>query len=218
MNQEWAEKNRQMQSLLKKATLEQGILELLELREMMMQEVLTWREVLSPEDYCAMPFPDAAGYHSKTVAYSLWHIARIEDIVVNSLVRKRAEVFTDYAQRLHSPIITTGNELKGDQIAAFSGQLDLDALYDYFFALKADTDTWLKTLDYTALKQKFTDSDRAALEALNVVSTDESAHWLVDYWCGKDLKGLIQMPMSRHWIMHIEACLRIIQRLKKGKK
>ncbi len=38
---------------------------------------------------------------------------------------------------------------------------------------------------------------------------DESAIWLIDYWCNKDVRGLIQMPFSRHWIMHIEACLRI---------
>ena len=30
---------------------------------------------------------------------------------------------------------------------------------------------------------------------------------------GKDVKGLIQMPFSRHWIMHIEACLRIKDKL-----
>ena len=50
---------------------------------------------------------------------------------------------------------------------------------------------------------------RKQLEMLNVVSGDENAYWLIDYWCGKDVKGLIQMPFSRHWIMHIEACIKI---------
>lgn len=40
-------------------------------------------------------------------------------------------------------------------------------------------------------------------------SEDENAIWLIDYWCGKGIRGLIQMPFSRHWIMHIEASLRI---------
>lgn len=44
---------------------------------------------------------------------------------------------------------------------------------------------------------------------MNVVSQDENASWLIDCWCGKDIRGLIQMPFSRHWIMHIEASLRI---------
>lgn len=46
-------------------------------------------------------------------------------------------------------------------------------------------------------------------------STDENAVWLIDYWCQKDARGLIQMPFSRHWIMHIEASLRIRNKLKK---
>ena len=32
---------------------------------------------------------------------------------------------------------------------------------------------------------------------------------VIDYWCNKDIRGLIQMPFSRHWIMHTEACLRV---------
>ena len=47
------------------------------------------------------------------------------------------------------------------------------------------------------------------------VSTDESAIWLIDYWCGKDLRGLVKMPFSRHWIMHIEAMCRITSRLER---
>lgn len=59
-----------------------------------------------------------------------------------------------------------------------------------------------------------TDTDKERLISLNVVSEDEEARWLIDYWCGKDVRGLIQMPFSRHWIMHIEACLRICKGIK----
>ena len=59
---------------------------------------------------------------------------------------------------------------------------------------------------------------REQLLSLNVVSSDENAAWLIDYWCGKDVRGLIQMPFSRHWIMHVEACLRIREKLRKMTK
>ena len=45
-----------------------------------------------------------------------------------------------------------------------------------------------------------------------------NAAWLVDYWCGKDFRRLVQMPFSRHWIMHIEAALRIAGKLRKRGK
>ena len=59
------------------------------------------------------------------------------------------------------------------------------------------------------IEKKITEDKKEYLKSLNVVSSDENAIWLVDYWCGKDIRGLIQMPFSRHWIMHIEASLRI---------
>ena len=67
----------------------------------------------------------------------------------------------------------------------------------------------LKQFTYEDLKKKYTEHDKEAIRTLGVVSEDEKAVWLIDYWCNKDLKGLIQMPFSRHWIMHIEASLRI---------
>ena len=52
-------------------------------------------------------------------------------------------------------------------------------------------------------------------EENKILSEDENAVWLIDYWCNKDLKGLILMPFSRHWIMHIEAMRRIKDKLDK---
>lgn len=40
-----------------------------------------------------MPFPNAKGYHCKTIAYSVWHILRIEDIVAHSLIQNDQEIF-----------------------------------------------------------------------------------------------------------------------------
>lgn len=216
MNTTWSDQNKKMQSLLKKATLAEGIEELIALRKMLMDEMFSWKEKLSPDDYCAIPFINSDGYQSKTVAYSIWHIMRIEDIVVNTLICNREEVVFsgDFVKKTGSPIITTGNELVKQEIADFSKKLNIDALYDYAKAVADNTDKWLRTLTYADLKRKFDDSDKERISKLNVVSTDEHAVWLIDYWCNKDLAGLIKMPVSRHWIMHIEAADRIINKIK----
>lgn len=217
MNKIWAEQNKNMQKLLKKGTFPEGIQQLLVLREELMQEALSWQETLQEADFSAIPFLSAEGYHSKTIAYSLWHIFRIEDIVANTLIRKVPQVFFagNFQEKTHTPIITTGNELVKEEIADFSQKLDLPGLYAYIQAVKQSTDEWLKTIDYTDLKTTFTDADKAAIAQLNVVSQSEEAAWLIDYWCSKDVKGLIQMPFSRHWIMHIEAALRIKAKIMK---
>ncbi len=75
--------------------------------------------------------------------------------------------------------------------------------------MKESTDALLCQLTYRDLRRKFDDTDKECLRNLQVVSTNENVCWLIDYWCGKDIRGLIQMPFFHHWIMHIEASLRI---------
>ena len=113
----------------------------------------------------------------------------------------------DYQKRIGAPIITTGNELVREQIAEFSRQLDLKELYSYISDVKTSTESIVRGLTFEDLKRKISDVRQEELKSLNVVSEDENAIWLIDYWCNKDIRGLIQMPFSRHWIMHVEACL-----------
>lgn len=218
MNKSWSELNRKMQIQLKKeATFADGIETLFELRNELMQVADGFFHDFSREEFCTMPFINAEGYHSKTVAYSLWHIFRIEDIVANTLIAGCGQVFFrgNYKERTNSPIITTGNELVKQQIAEFSRQLNLGELKNYIHEVKAQTEKILCALSYSDLKKKVSAERRKELESLNVVSTDESAAWLIDYWCGKDFRGLVQMPFSRHWIMHIETAPRIAGKLRK---
>lgn len=93
--------------------------------------------------------------------------------------------------------------------------MNIDELYCYIQSVRNATDAWLKTIDFSELNRKFGTGDSNRIRELHVVSTNENAIWLVDYWCNKDVKGLIKMPLSRHWIMHIEAAMRIMDRIKK---
>ncbi|MEG0330510.1 MAG: hypothetical protein RR624_08795 [Longicatena sp.] len=121
----------------------------------------------------------------------------------------------NYQKIIKSPIITTGNELRKQQIADFSKTLNIDALYQYVKAVKDSTDDILKRLTFADIKRKINDKDKKLLKSLRVVKEDTHAYWLIDYWCNKDVKGLIQMPLSRHWIMHVAASIRIEEKLHK---
>lgn len=212
MNKEWSELNKTMQMQIKsRDSFCDGIETLLLLREKLIEQIAGFENTLTNEQMCAIPFINAEGYHSKTIAYSLYHIFRIEDIVAHTIIAKDEQIFFagNYKKRMHSPIITTGNELARQEIADFSKALDLTELYRYVYDVDKATSRLLKQFTFDDLKKKYTEQDKKAIRALGVVSEDEKAVWLIDYWCNKDLKGLIQMPFSRHWIMHIEAALRI---------
>ena len=212
MNKEWSELNKTMQGQIKKKdTYKMGFDTLFSLRSQLMQTLVSLKEELRREDFNSLPFINADGYHSKTIAYSIWHIFRIEDIVAHSVIKEDEQVFFvgNYQKRINSPIITTGNELVKQQIADFSKQLNLEELYSYIFEVRKSTEKMLEQLSYDQLKRKIPVERKEYLKSLKVVNEDEKANWLIDYWCNKDIRGLIQMPFSRHWIMHTEACLRI---------
>ena len=216
MDKNWSEMNKEMQALIsKKATFREGISKLLELRKSLFEQI-TQIVTTFPEDaFYQMPFAGAEGYHSKTLAYSIWHIFRIEDIVAHEMIEEDQQVLfsRDFRTAIHSPVITTGNELSGDEIAEFSRQLDVRELYRYAQEVMRSTERMLTSLEYPDLKRKFGEDMIEKLKCTGCVSNAENAAWLIEYWCGKDVQGLIRMPFSRHWIMHIEAMQRIKNRL-----
>ena len=149
MNKEWSEKNNKMQYLIgKKESFEDWIAVLLELREDLFGQITSIVNTYTREAFYQMPFAGAKGYHSKTLGYSLWHIFRIEDIVAHTLICQDSQVLfaEDWTRRINSPIITTGNELKGEEIAEFSEKLDVRALYDYCRAVMDSTNQLLQDL------------------------------------------------------------------------
>lgn len=183
MNKDWSEKNKRIQELIgKKDTYKDGIKLLIEFRQEMFEQIKNIVNGFPTKAFYQMPYANAKGYHSKTLAYSIWHIFRIEDIVAHTLILGDEQIFFagDYQKKTGAPIITTGNELKGSQIADFSEKLNIKELYEYAYSVMLSTN-----------------------ELLNKI----------DYWCDKDVRGLIKMQFCRHWIMHIEAMQRIKNQL-----
>lgn len=216
MNKDWSEKNKRMQSLIgRETTFAEGIDVLMDLRNNLFSQMSYIVDSFSEEAFYQMPFAGADGYHSKTLAYSMWHIFRIEDIVAHTLICGDEQVLFSggWQKKTGSPIITTGNELKGEEIAEFSRKLNVQAVFAYCKEVMDSTNKLLQNLTYKDLKRRFSEEDKNRVKDSHCVSTDEAAAWLVDYWCGKDIRGLIKMPFSRHWIMHIEAMGRIKDKL-----
>ncbi len=223
MDKDWSEKNKKMQALIAKdATFDEGIKLLLELRAELFAQITSIVKTFPAEAFYQMPFGTGDGSHHTTLAWSLWHTFRIEDIVAHTLILKDNQIlFTDdWQKKTKSPIITTGNELDGEAMIDFSKKLDVKATYDYCKTVMDSTNEMLKRLKFADLKKKFTEEDKARIVKSKSVSTSESSVWLIDFWCSKNIKGLIQMPFSRHWIMHVEAMRRIknklCQQAKKG--
>ena len=185
MNKEWSARNKTIQKLLgKEVTYKEGIDRLIEFRSQLFEQITQIVNCYPREAFYQMPFAGEDGYHSKTLAYSIWHIFRIEDIVAHSLIQCDEQILFSkgYREKIGCDIITTGNELKGEALAEFSKKLDVDSLYAYAKAVMLSTNEMLQKLDYQQMKRCFGDEDS-------------------------------KMPFSSHWIMHIEAMQRIKNKL-----
>lgn len=212
MNKDFSALNKLMQDNLKKeSTFCDGIKNLLQLRNNLMEEIDLIFQTTSQEDFFALPFPKSKGNSNATIAWSIYHIFRIEDIVCNSLINNKTQIFfeKDFQNRMNSSIITTGNELSNEQMIEFSKVLNIQELYNYAKLVKENSEKMMLELSFEQTKSKIPEEKKEYLRTLNVVSLDESSNWLIDYWCDKNVRGLLQMPFSRHWIMHVEACLKI---------
>lgn len=165
-------------------------------------------------DFAAIPLRT-----DDTIGFNIYHLQRIEDITSNTLIAGREQIFFGggYDKSLNSPIITTANELPRDTLPEFSAKLDYEQLYKYVLDVHESTNELIKGTDFAASKVKISEERKNALIALDVVSTDESAFWLVDYWCKKTAAGLMLMPFSRHQLMHLDGSMRIIASLDKKK-
>lgn len=216
MHKDFSALNKLMQDNLKKqTTFSDGIKNLLQLRKNLMEEIDLIFKTTGQEKFFASPFPKSKGNTNATIAWSIYHIFRIEDIVCNSVINSKTQIFFDYdfQNRMNSSIRTTGNELSNEEMIEFSKKLNIQELYKYAKLVKETSEKMILEISYEETKLKIPEEKKEYLKSLKVVSLAESSSWLIDYWCGKNVRGLLQMPFSRHWIMHVEACLKMKNKL-----
>lgn len=209
MDKEWSEKNKKMQRLISaESTFADGIKCLIELREIVFTQI---SEIINgiPEK----AFSELV--NERTLAFSIWHTFRIEDIVIHNLILNDEQEFFKgrWQKKIQSKIISTANELNGNEFVEFSKPLNIKELYNYAVAVKNSTNEMLKKIEYKDLKRTFSEEDKRRIEETGSVSYSDEAYWLIDFWCKKNIAGLIKMPLSRHWIMHVEEMRRIKNKL-----
>jgi hypothetical protein len=169
-----------------------------------------WNGVSDDAARCIPP----KGEHS--IAWMLWHTARIEDMTLNVLVAGRRQVFDDgdWGKRLNVPIRNTGNDMDAQAIAHLSAEIDVTALKDYRMAVGRRTREIVMLLTPEEIRQKMAPDRLQQLRADGSVL--ESAIWLLDYWSGLTRAGLLLMPPTRHNFVHLNEAQKVKHKVCKG--
>jgi len=169
---------------------------------------------LETHEYSIMVTPRA-----ETIAWALWHITRIEDLTMNILVANDDQLFGDeWQKQLNASITDTGNALSDDEIMELSRQLNIGKLIEYRNVVGLKTRTIVQSLSPSDMKRKVSTQGLERIKQIGGVTSQESSMWLLDYWGGKDVAGLMLMPPTRHLIMHLNDCSKWKQHIREGRK
>lgn len=169
---------------------------------------------LTIDEYNIMPTSK-----DETIAWVLWHIARIEDMTMNILVANSEQLFDDkWKRRLNTPISDTGNALSDDEIMELSSQLNIEELITYRNAVGQRTLDIVTSLSTHDMKRKVSRQGLEAIKQAGGVVNHENSLWLLDFWSKKDVSGLLLMPPTRHVIMHLNDCCKWKVHIRENKK
>jgi hypothetical protein len=147
-----------------------------------------------------------------SVAWCIWHNARIEDVTMNLLVAERPQIITEgnWLQHMNINLYHTGNAMQVDEISALSAAIDIEALRAYRLTVGRRTREIVQRLKPPDLKVKV---DPARVQqVLDEGAVVEAARGIVDYWSKRDIAGLLLMPATRHNLVHLNEALKLKRR------
>lgn len=153
----------------------------------------------------SMPTPEDA-----TFAWDVWHITRIEDLVVNILIDNGKQVLDEeWLNRLGTDVKDTGNAMTDPEIIALSNELNQQALFDYRRAVGVQTKRVLEGLYFQDMSRKVTKPRLSRILQEGGVLEHPESIWLLDFWGKKTVAGLILMPITRHQLVHLNDCIKL---------
>jgi hypothetical protein len=142
-----------------------------------------------------------------TVAWLLWHAARVEDVGVNRFVVDGTQVLDEgWLARLGVGRRDVGTGMTDGEVDALSAGIDLGALRGYWEALTRRTLEVVTTLRGRDL------TDVVPADRVKHVCADEGAvaagaEWLTEFWANRRTRGwvLAQTPLLHVYGHYFEA-------------
>jgi hypothetical protein len=150
--------------------------------------------------------------YEHSIAWLIWHMARIEDVTMNMLVAGTAQILhrDNWLKKMKVTYQDTGNAMSVEDVSNLSAKIDIESLRKYRLAVGRRTREIAKELQPEELKQKV-DPSRLQ-QVMDEGAVVEAARGLIDYWGRRSIAGLLLMPPIRHNIVHLNEALRLKRR------
>jgi len=162
------------------------------------------------EDLSDIAFRTMPTTTDDTIAWHIWHITRIEDLTANFLMAEREQVLTqEWLDKLKITVQDTGNAMSDSEIMDLSNRIDKATLYEYRKSVGQRTKEIINNLKPEDMKRKVARKDLDRIAEAGGVTSHPSSNWLLDFWGRKNIAGIIQMPITRHQVVHLNDCKRL---------
>lgn len=144
-----------------------------------------------------------------SIAWCIWHIARIEDVAMNILVAGQPQMLFqgNWFELLGINYQHTGNGMAPGDIASLSISIDLQALRSYRKAVGRNTQQIVTNLQSGRITEKVDPGRIRQIKESGILL--EAAYGIADYWRNLNIAGLLLMPATRHNLVHLNEALRL---------
>jgi hypothetical protein len=142
-----------------------------------------------------------------TVAWLIWHAARVEDVGVNRFIVDGAQVLDDgWLGRLGVGRRDVGTGMSDAEVDALSAAVDVTALRGYWNALTRRTLAVVETLRGRDLAE-VVPADRVKRVCADEGAVAPGAGWLSEFWANRRSRGwlLAQTPLLHVYGHYFEA-------------
>lgn len=147
-------------------------------------------------------FTDRPAHGGNSVAWLLWHIARCEDVAINTVVRGEPQVFVrdGWMDRIRVAEHRVGTGLSDEEVDGFNAAADADSIEAYWKAVQDLTSGWLQTVDLATLDEAPPVDERLASVPAIVGAP---AAWLPSFWRGQPGRWFVHWVTNGHGFWHI---------------
>jgi len=171
-------------------------------------------EDLTPQECGIMPTSK-----DETIAWVVWHIARIEDLAMNILVDNAEQIFNQqWKNKINVNITDTGNALSDDEIMSLSKNINFEELLSYRNAVGRQAREIIGKLTADDMRRKVSSQGLERILKEGGVTEQKDSIWLLDFWGKKDIAGILLMPPTRHTLLHLNDCCKWKHEIRTKKK
>lgn len=153
--------------------------------------------------------------NDETIAWSLWHLTRVEDITMNILVADADQVINtdNWLEKMQVKICDTGNSMTDEEIIELSSTINMQELRNYRIAVGRRSREMIRNLQPADLKRKMETARLQRVLDEGAVLNVEGANWLINFWGRKNVAGILLMPVTRHHMVHINESMRLKKKM-----